>query len=786
MARLLLDLRYSLRLLWKAPQFTAIVVLTLALGIGANATIFSVVDAVLLRPLPYKDSDRILFLSGSALDTGNFAEWRAQFSSFEQFAALSLGQSDLSNLSEAISVRTAQVSIDFFSLLGIRTAVGREFNSGDFQPGVTRVAIVSQEFWRHRLDANQAWIGRVLVLDKTPYTIVGVMPQQSNPLPYHGVDLWLPLLPGRSQYTSALGRLRSGTSLRTAREEAEIIAARLAGKSARRSGEPLIHVERLQNQVVSDSRLTLLLLSGAVGFVLLIACANVANLLLARLIRRDREIAIRMALGAGRARIVCQVMIEGLSLSCVGACLGLGASRWLITRLASNVPYYVPRIDQSKITGIVLAFVFVVTIVSALIFCLPPALAGSTPNFNDVLKDGTRDSRRSAGHTRLRRGLVFVQVALAMVMVTSAGLLIRTLFALQPSNRGFDPNDKLTVRLAAPYSVPRQQISFLRDAIGRIRNLPGVLDVAEASNLPADYIYFVPNISVAEQVVAGVGRNVEVHYVTCTTNYFRVMGTSILNGRDFSRSDDEQSEKVAIINQTMARMFWARGDPVGQQVTVDWPGSRVEFTVIGIVQDWRVSGSLTADPEMFAPFWQDPQSRMSLVVRTSHGLTGVASAVRDSLHSANKATVIGDIGTMNQILYGLVAPQRFNARMFAALGGLALSLAVLGIYGVVSYNVSERTHEIGVRMTLGAQPRDVLWAVMRDGMAPVGVGLAAGIVVALALAKFFSSLLYGIAATDLLTFATVSTLFLIVSAGACYVPARRATQVDPMVALRYE
>ena len=787
MSRLWQDLRYALRMLSKSPRFTAIAALTLALGIGANAAIFSIVDAVLLRPLPYRDSSQIVFLSGSALDTGNFAEWRLQSNSFEQLAAVSLGQADLHNLAEAVSLRTAQVSADFFPLLGIRTALGRGFVSGDFQPGGARVAIVSYEFWSRWLDASPQSVGRVLALNTTSYTVIGVMPQQPGPLPYHNIDVWLPLLPSRAQYTSALGRLRPGNSLKTARVEAEIIAERFANDSAKRSGEPLIRVQRLKDQVVSDSRLTLLLLSGAVGFVLLIACANVANLLLTQLVRREREIAIRRALGAGRSRVVRQLVVEGLLLSGIGAGLGLVSAGWLVNVLVVDIPYYVPRIGQSKVDGIVVFFVLVMTIVSALVFTLAPALASSKPDLNDALKEGTRGSTGSAGQSRTRRALIVTQVALAMVMLTSAGLLIRTLLALQPSSPGFDPDQRLTVRSAVPYSAAGQQAAFVRAAIDRIRNLPTVQGVAAVSNLPMDGAPFVPEISIAGQVVAGVGRSLEVHYGICTPNYFRVMGMQIVNGRDFSSADDERVQNVTIINQTMARSFWPRESPIGQQLTVDWPDRPVEFTVVGVVHDWRVFGnSSSTPPEMYVPFWQDPQRRMSFVIHTSNDSAGIVSVVRDDLHSIDGSVVVSDVRTMNQILYDSVAPQRFNARIFGLLGGLALVLAMVGIYGVVSCDVTQRTHEIGVRIAMGAQQGDVLRMVMRDGLLPVGIGIVVGIAIALALTRFLRSILYGVSATDLLAFAGVSILFIAVAMAACYVPARRAMRVDPVIALRYE
>ena len=784
------DVRFAARTLRKSPGFAAVAILTLALGIGANTAIFSVVNAVLLRPFPFKNSSRILLLYGTALNTGNLAQWRQQSSpSFDQFAAASLGVAALSNLAQPMTVRTEEVSADFFSLLGVRPALGRGFLPDDFQLGSSRAVIVSDAFWRRWLRSDPKSIGRLLVLDGAPYTVAGVMPRGLIALPYQGIDAWLPLLPGRSHSTEALAKLRSGSSLESARAEANLVAQWLATESARQRAERLIHVELLRDYLVSNSRPLLLLLSGAVGFVLLIACANIANLLLGQLLHRKPEIAIRRVLGASRARIARHVMIEALLLSASGALLGLIAAHWLADLFALHIPYYVPRMGQSKIDGPVLAFTALLTVVSALVFSLAPALAGSTLELNRPLNEGTRAASGSVGHRRLRGVLAITQVALAMMMLAGAGLLIRTFIALQPSSPGFDPADKLTLRFALPGSAPNREIAFLRESTERIAHMPGVRGVAAASYLPMTGMSsYIPAISVGGKIAAGVGQPVMVHYRISTPNYFQLMRMPIVAGRDFSAEDNEDAPKAAIINQSAAARLWPGQTAVGRQLSVAWSGTTtVPLTVIGVVRDARIFGDPPSPrPELYVPFSQDPRSAMSLVIHTSRPPLGFASAISDVLHSFDRAATVSDVQTMDQIVTDSVASQRFNARLFSILGALALILAVIGIYGVISYGVAQRTHEIGIRIALGAQRRDVLLIVIRGGLLLAAFGIAAGIAAALALTRFLSAFLYGVTPTDPFTFAAMAILLLLTALAACYIPARRATRVDPLTALRHE
>ena len=782
------DIRFGLRMLRKSPSFTAVAVLTLALGIGANTAIFSVVNAVLLRPLPYKDAGRIILLSGDALETENFREWKQQSKSYDLFAAVTIHMAELTGTAEAERLGASQVSEDYFPLWGIQSALGRELVQSDFMPGSGRVAVISNHLWRASLHADPNVIGRTLVLDKLTYKVIGVLPPDPGPFPYRDIDIWTPLLPARSEEAVALGRMKLGVSFESARVEALTNAEHLARQWARDSREPLLRVLPLRDRLVQDSRATLLLLSGTVAFVLLIVCANVANLLLAGLMARRREIAVRLALGAGRARVVRQLVIEGLLLSVLGAALGLLAAHWATSVLVSNIPYYVPRIDQSRIDAGTLAFALLLTVIAALMFSFPPALAISAPDLNTTLKEGTRNQTGAPGHRRLRAAFIVSELALVMVILIATGLLIKAFLVLRPTNPGFDPGYKLTMYVTCPYPTAPQQISFFRTATERLRSLPGVMDVATVSYLPMAGVGFIPDILIDGKLVAGIRQDRRVFFRASSPNYLSLMRMPIVSGRDFSANDDEHAPKVAIISETMVRLLWPNQSPIGQQVGIQWAEQQpIEFTIVGIVRDHRhIDTSTLPRPEIYVPFWQDPARTMNLVVLTRIDSASVTPAVRAALDSLDRDTVISDVQTMRQILDRAVAQPRYNAQLFGVLGGLALMLAIVGIYGVISHAVSQRTHEIGIRMALGAQARDVLRMIVGESVTLALAGIAIGTVAALALTKLLEDLLYEVKPTDPATFAGVAVLLVVVAVLACWIPARRAMRVDPLVALRHE
>jgi putative ABC transport system permease protein len=783
------DLRYGARMLVKNPGFTLIAVLTLALGIGANTAIFSIVNAVLLRPLPYPDAGRLISLSGIGLNTGNFVDWKQRVRSYEPFVAISLGIADLTGVDEPMRLRVMFISEGFFELLGVQPAQGRAFLPQELQPGGTPTMIVSHGL-SERLGLAQAAIGRTLTLDQKPYTVVGVMPAGFGPLPYQRIDAWVPLLPSRPQGAEALGRLRSGTTLEGAAAEAQAIAHGLPGPERVRPSESLIHVERLKDRIVGDSRLTLLVLAGAVGFVLLIACVNVANLMLARMTGRDREMAVRTALGASRPRLMRQLLTESFLLSGVSAALALLVALWSTSFLLRLMPYRIPRIEQSGIDALVFVFAALLAGLTAVLCGLAPALQASRVNVHRALKEGAGGVAGSVGRRQMRSALVISEVALTLVLLVGAGLLIKTFLVLRPSNPGFDPENKLTMRMdisRSRYPQALQQITLLRQVSERVNAVAGVRAVAAVSDLPFTGMSAVPDIAIDGQVVAGRGRGLFVHYRASTPNFFRVMGMPMISGRDFAETDDERAPAVAIINQTMARRFWPNEGPVGRRLTINWPGQPLEVTVVGVVRDARIFGSTTSPrPEVYVPFWQAPQPRIALVVHTISDPSIQVAAVREAVRSAEANLLLTEVQPMDQLLSDSVAHLRFHATLVGILAGLAVVLAVIGIYGVISYSVSQRTREIGIRLTLGARPGDVFWLLLRQVLRLTMVGIVLGLAGALLLTRYLKDLLFEVPTTDSATFTLVTLLWLGVAVAACCIPARRATRVDPMVALRYE
>jgi len=790
MDELLQNIRFGLRMLGKNPGFTATVILTLAVGIGANAAIFSVLNAVLLRPLPFDQPDRIVFLYGNSLTTGNVADWKEQAKSYEQFSAASLESVSLTGVADPEKLRAMLVSPDFFPLLGVRPVLGRSFLAEEFRLGDVHVAIVSQRIWREWLGSDPDAIGRTLVFDRMRYTIVGVLPPRPGPFPNDDIDVLLPLHPGRPQNTSAVARLKPGVSLRAAREEAQSIAPRLATDSARKRGEPLIQVELYKDRIVGDSRLTLLVLAGAVGFILLIACANVANLLLERVAGRSREVAVRAALGASRGRLVRQFFAESLLLSLLGAGLGLLVANWGFRSLLLLVPYRIPRLEDSRLDGSVLLFSLGLAFATAFLCGLAPALAASKLDLHQALKENTRSASGSRGRRRLHASLVVAEVALAMVMLVGAGLLLKAFFQLRPSAPGFETANRLTMRIGIPaarFALPAQQAIFFREVIDRMGTIPGVRGVAAVSDLPLSGTAMVPDISVNGQVVAGIGRSAIVHYRACTPNYLDVMGVPMIMGRGFTAADDAHAPGVAIINQTMARRFWAAQSAIGQRLTVEWPDRPMDFVIVGVVRDARIFWNISsAEPELYVPYWQDPMARMSLVVHTSGAPVRGIAVDRDAVKAVDRDAIVSDVQTLDELVSHSFLSPRFHATFLGILAGLALTLAVVGIYAVVSYSVSQRTHEIGIRMAVGAQSRNILRVVVSQAMTPVVFGIGLGIGGAVFLTRILTSLLFAVSPLDLPVYAVGAAVLIAAALLACLVPALRAARVDPIAALRCE
>jgi putative ABC transport system permease protein len=787
---LIRDLQYGLRQLRRSPGFSVVAVLTLALGIGANAAIFSVIQAVLLRPLPFPEPDRLMILYGFTLDTSNFEEWRKQARSYGQFAALSPGAATLNGVEEPERLRTGEVSADFFPLLGIQPALGRFFISEDYRGGRPAV-VASDRFWRRKLGALESALGSTLILDQKGYILIGVAPPQVGPLPYPDIELWLPLVPGRAHLTTALARLKSGVAVESAQAEAQTVAARFAEDGRTRLGRSLIRAMPLKDFLVGDTRMMLLVLAGAVGFVLLIACSNVANLLLIRTSVRAREIAMRTALGAGRGRLVRQLLTESLLLALAGSALGLLVGRWSRDLLVHLLPYRIPRIDEAVIDGGVLVFTLALAVAASLGLGLTPALQAVRCGMQEMLKEGARGVMGGRGARRVRSVLVVVQVSVALMLLIGAGLLTKTFLLLRPTHPGFEPANRLTLSMRLPsarYPNASDKARFADEAINRLSSVPGVQDAAVVSNLPLSGLVWVPDVQIDGRIVAGYGRDLVVHCRVVSQGFFRVMGIPLVSGRGFGPLDEDPARSgVAVVNEILARRLWPDSNPLGRRLSLPSEEGGRDLTVVGVARGTRIFVNSTAPrAELYLPFANAASSASSLVVHTSDDPRRAIAVVKDVLRTVEPDLVISSVQTMEDLLDTSIAEQRFHAVLLGALAGLAFVLALVGIYCVIAYSIRLRTQEMGVRLALGATPSDLLFLVIRQGFWLAFAGIVSGGAGALALTRYLQSMLYEVRPTDPATFVAVTAAWLAIALAACYLPARRAARTDPIQALRYE
>ena len=798
------DLRYGIRMLLKNSGFTVIAVLALALGIGANTAIFSVVNAVLLRPLAYPDSDRIIWIEAnnpakgitdSNVSPPDFADWSAQNHVFEQMAAFTSGGAILSRGDEPERVRTTAASASFFTLFKTQPVIGRAFSEQEDRTGGEPVVVLSYGLWQRRFGADPNLIGNKLTLSGKSTTVIGIMPPGFD-FPTQ-TEVWVPLALDASterrdnRYLQAIARLKAGVTVEQAQAEINAISNRLGQEYAETNSGWGVSLSTVHESMVGEVRPSLLLLLGAVTFVLLIACANVANLLLARAAARQKEIAIRTALGAGRLRVIRQLLTESVLLSALGGALGLLLSVWLTDLLIAISPANTPRFDEIKLDARVLGFTLAVTVLTGLIFGLAPALQASKPDLNEALKEGGRGSSEGYRRNRLRGLLMVSEIALSFLLLAGAGLLIKSFLRLRDVNPGFNPENVLTMRLAplsTKYPKGQQKVEFFRQVLERIRNLPGVESAGAVLSLPlgGDTLN-VGRSFIREGRPMTPEESANAGYLVATPDYFRVMQIPLITGRAFTEQDSEESPKVVIINETMARRFWSSENPIGKRMTI-WRDEKFPREIVGVVGDTKPStlGGEPA-PQMYVPHAQDAGwGAMTLVIRTATEPTTLIGTVRQEILSFDKSQPVYNIKTMNDVVSTSLAASRISMLLISVFAGVALLLAMLGIYGITAYYVTQRTHEIGIRMALGAQTGDVLKLVVKQGMVLALIGLAIGLVAAFAITRVMASLLYGVSATDPLTFITVSVLLVGVALIACLIPARKATKVDPMIALRYE
>ena len=813
MQALLQDLRYGARMLLKNPGFTLIAVITLALGIGANTAIFSVIDAVLLRPLPFKDSARLVAAWSTDLrnpqakqyvSTLDLADWRTQSRSFEQLAGWFIYDFTLLSGGEPRRVKGSGVDGDLFTLLGVQPMLGRVFRADD-----DKVAMLSYGLWQRRFKGDPNLVGQSITLNGESYTVVGVMPQGFQfPIVADSVDLWAtwnyakhdgPANKRDARLMEVIGRLQPQATLTQAQAELDTITAALRQQYPDTNKDIGARLIPAAENLVGDHRRALLVLFGAVGCVLLIACVNVANLLLARAAGRRREIAVRAALGASRARIAFQLLTESLLLALAGGGLGGLIALWGVDALVALNPSYLPGADRISVDGRVMSFTLLASLLTGVLFGLAPAWHASKIDLTTALKDSGPALSEGVGGRRLRSALVITEIALALILLTGAALLITSFWRLRQVDPGFDLRNVLTFRLSLPYEKydAPQAGEFFRQLQPRLLAIPGVRAASTVFPLPLNGDESFDSIDVSlDQRIELEGRPLQprerlrIDGRTVQPDYFRAMGIRLAQGRDFTERDNKEAPKVAIINETLARRYFPNEDPLGKRIALysvfvkDRPPL---CQIIGVVGDVKHRGlSAEPRPEVYVPLAQEPFQELFVVVKTESDPLNLVGAVRAAVQTLDQAQPIYDVKTLDARLGSSLAQQRFNTLLLAIFSALALLLAAVGLYGVLSYTVAQRTHEIGIRLALGAQSSDVLKLVIKQGMQLVLIGVVIGLVGALALTRLMQGLLFGVSATDPFTFTLIALLLASIALLACYLPARRAAKVDPMVALRCE
>ena len=811
MRTLLQDLRYALRMMAKNLGFTAVAVLTLALGIGANTAIFSVVNAVLFQRPPVPSADRVVIIWVNNPAHGwsrvgptgqDYLDWRVQSKSFEDLFLFEHGTGTITGQGEPEQVRGLRVTTNFGGFFGIKPLQGRTFRLEEAQ-GRHNLMILSYGYWQRRLASDPSVAGKAIKLNGESYTIIGVLPAGVQTL--FPADIVVPFdtdwLRRADSRLGVFGRLKPGVTLGQASNEMSVLAERIGRERPSREGWGVVLVP-LMDVLVEYIRPALVVLLSAVGFVLLIACANVANLMLARAVSRQKEIAVRLALGAGRFRLIRQLLAESTLLGLLGGAAGLLLADWGVSVLMRVVPSQIPVLNaaavapvpQVHVDGTVLAFAVTVSLLTGIIFGLVPAFQSTRCDVTDSLKEGGRGSSSGPQGHRARGALVIAEVALAFVLVIGAGLMIKSFWRLLESNPGFNPDDLLTLQLKLPndakgskYREPWQQAAAFQKFLGSVERLPGIraaglTEIVPLSQEDMDMGFFLiqeaPPPSPGERLAADV-RNI-------SPSYFGTMGIPLEKGRVFTDQDNQYGPPVVIIDETLARRYFPDQDSVGKRLQM-WDATHVPREIVGVVGGVRDTGyDQQPRPTIYFPYLQSPSQTMGLVLRTGSPPASIMPAIKDAIWSVDKDQPVYNVRTMDEIISGTVSAQRLAFFLLSIFAFLSLTLAAVGIYGVSSYSISQRTHEIGIRMAIGAQRRDILKLVVGQGIAFALTGLGIGIAGALLMTRFLSSLLYSVKPTDPLTFIAVSLGLALVALAACYIPARRATKVDPMVALRFE
>jgi putative ABC transport system permease protein len=796
------DIRYGVRGLLKRPGFTAIALVALALGIGANTAIFSLVNAVVIRPLPFPDPDRLVWVFGNIRNIGNtasvsppdFLDYRSQNKTFEHFAASGTlpGAVNLTGSGEPERVMASIVSGNYFDVFGVAPAIGRGFTLANEKPGADQVTVLSHAFWQKRFAGDTGIVGKTITLNSKSYQILGVMPAGVS-LP-QSAELWIPLnFDGdpemkwrKASFLRPVGRLKPGVTVAQAQADTDVIAARLEQQYPDSNTGKSLRLLSLREQLVGGTRTMLFVLFGAVGFVLLIACANVANLLLVRAAARQKEIALRTALGASRPRIIRQMLTESLLLSILGGALGALLAVWGVQLLVTLSANSLPPTVHVAIDTTVLAFTFAISILTGLLFGLAPAFRTTNVNLIDSLKEGTRGAEGTL-RSRTRSLLIVFESAVAVVLLIGAGLLVRSLIALQSVDPGFDANNVLTLRIDLPnkkYEGAGKLANFFEQLESRVSSLPGVQSVGLVTDLPMSGQLSDLPYTVEGRPPVAPDQSLDADFRLVNTNYFSALRIPVLRGRNFTEQEVKEGKAVTIVSKQLVDTVFPNEDPLGHRLVSGMSG--VAFEIIGVVGDIRHNSlGVPPFPTMYLPT-RDFANRRNLVVRTQNDPLSIVGAVRQEVHALDPDQPISEVKRMTDWVDSSVAVPRYRTTLLAAFAALAMLLAATGIYGVMSYTVAQRTHEIGVRMAMGARRLDVLKLVVRQGMLLTLVGVILGLAGAFGLTRVMVSLLFGVTAKDPFTFAAVAGLLSVVAFIACLVPALRATKVDPLVALRYE
>jgi predicted permease len=799
------DLRYGARMLSTNPGFTLIAIFTLALGIGANTTIFSLADACMLRPFNFPNQDRLVMIwekgqggfQKGFVAPGNFNDFLEQSQSFERLVAIEQQPFDLTGADYPERFDGCGVSTNFFDALGAGAALGRAFQPGEDEPGRNQVVVLKHSLWVRRFGADPGIIGKALTLNAKTFTVIGVAPPDFN-FPHNAVEVWSPIVfDARAKrdrgehYLQVLGALKPGVSV--ARADADIDA--ISQRAERLFPETNARIEHFVIDMNKDfaraARRGVPVLMGMVGFVLLIACANVANMLLSRAVNRRKEFAVRLALGASRWRLIRQLITESLLLALTGGGLGLLLSVWAVNQLRSSIPEdflkLVPGIDHLGVNQTTLIFTLLVSAMTVALFGLLPALQASKPNLNEALKEGAKEASSPGSRNRLRGALVIAEVAIAMMLLIGAGLMLRSFAAMSHEEIGFDPHNALGFQMDLPdekYPEEKCRI-FFDQLLNRLQTLPGVVAVGAIHILPMSGQTSKSDFAIVGDPPFEKGEEPYANCRVVTPGYFGAIGMPLKRGRDFNSQDNEKAARAVIVNEAFARRLFPNRELIGRRITAFGKTDR-PLEIVGVVGDVKNKLDEIAEPCIYVAYAQFPLSRMGIVMRTAGEMAAMAYAVRGQVMNLDPALPISNLKSVEQLVYEITTPKRIMTAMTAAVGVIALLLATAGVYAVMAYSVSRRAHEIGIRIALGAQPRNTLQLITKEGLTLTLAGLALGISGALALARLMAPILYGVRANDPLTFALIPLLLIGVSFLACWIPARRAMKIDPIIALRCE